>query len=85
VKSGSPELIDFVRSLWLLELLPLVKRKHPPEERTLMLCDEMGNLERMEALLMATTLLRSGGAYLMVILAKRCAAPDLRLSGEYPP
>jgi type IV secretion system protein VirD4 len=48
--------------LWLSGLmLLLTQRQHPPEERTLMLCDEIGNLGRMEALLMATTLLRSGG------------------------
>jgi type IV secretion system protein VirD4 len=48
--------------LWLSGLLLLLtQRSHPPKERTLMLCDEIGNLGRMEALLMATTLLRSSG------------------------
>jgi type IV secretion system protein VirD4 len=48
--------------LWLSGLiLLLTQRKHPPKERTLMLCDEIGNLGRLDALLMATTLLRSGG------------------------
>jgi len=48
--------------LWLSGLiLLLTQRKHPPQERTLMLCDEIGNLGRLEALLMATTLLRAGG------------------------
>lgn len=48
--------------LWLSGLiLLLTQRRHPPKERTLMLCDEIGNLGRMEALLMATTLLRAGG------------------------
>jgi type IV secretion system protein VirD4 len=48
--------------LWLSGLmLQLTQRKHPPKERTLMLCDEIGNLGRLEALLMATTLLRAGG------------------------
>jgi type IV secretion system protein VirD4 len=48
--------------LWLSGLiLLLTQRKSPPKERTLMLCDEIGNLGRMEALLMATTLLRAGG------------------------
>jgi type IV secretion system protein VirD4 len=48
--------------LWLSGLiLLLTQRKSPPKERTLMLCDEIGNLGRIEALLMATTLLRSGG------------------------
>jgi type IV secretion system protein VirD4 len=48
--------------LWLSELiLLLTQRRKPPQERTLMLCDEIGNLGRLEALLMATTLLRAGG------------------------
>ena len=48
--------------LWLSGLiLLLTQRKRPPKERTLMLCDEIGNLGRLEALLMATTLLRAGG------------------------
>jgi type IV secretion system protein VirD4 len=47
---------------WLSGLiLALTQRKHPPKERTLMLCDEIGNLGRLEALLTATTLLRSWG------------------------
>jgi type IV secretion system protein VirD4 len=48
--------------LWLSGLmLLLTQRKHAPPERTLMLCDEIGNLGRIDALLMATTLLRSAG------------------------
>jgi type IV secretion system protein VirD4 len=48
--------------LWLSGLiLLLTQRDCPPKERTLMLCDEIGNLGRMEALLMATTLLRASG------------------------
>src|SRR5258708_35790179 len=48
--------------MWLSGLiLLLTQRKHPPKERTLMLCDEIGNLGRLEALLTATTLLRSWG------------------------
>ncbi len=48
--------------LWLSGLLLLLtQRRHPPKERTLMLCDEIGNLGRLEALLMATTLLAGGG------------------------
>jgi type IV secretion system protein VirD4 len=48
--------------LWLSGLiLLLTQRKCPPKERTLMLCDEIGNLGRLDALLMATTLLRAGG------------------------
>jgi type IV secretion system protein VirD4 len=48
--------------MWLSGLLLLLtQRRHPPKERTLMLCDEIGNLGRLEALLMATTLLAGGG------------------------
>ncbi len=48
--------------LWLSGLiLLLTQRKQKPKERTLMLCDEIGNLGRIEALLTATTLLRSWG------------------------
>jgi type IV secretion system protein VirD4 len=48
--------------MWLSGLLLLLtQRRHPPKQRTLMLCDEIGNLGRIEALLMATTLLKSGG------------------------
>jgi type IV secretion system protein VirD4 len=48
--------------LWLSGLiLLLTQRTHPPQERTLLLCDEIGNLGRLDALLMATTLLRAGG------------------------
>jgi type IV secretion system protein VirD4 len=48
--------------MWLSGLLLLLtQRRHPPKERTLMLCDEIGNLGRLEALLMATTLLSGGG------------------------
>jgi len=48
--------------LWLSGLiLAMTQRTAPPEERTLMLCDEVENLGRMDALLTATTLLRSWG------------------------
>ena len=48
--------------LWLSGLiLATTQRKEPPKERTLMLCDEVGNLGRIDALLTATTLLRSWG------------------------
>jgi len=47
---------------WLSGLiLALTQRKHPPKERTLMLCDEIGNLGRLDALVTAATLLRSWG------------------------
>jgi type IV secretion system protein VirD4 len=48
--------------MWLSGLmLSLTQRKVPPKERTLMLCDEIGNLGRLDALLTAVTLLRSWG------------------------
>jgi type IV secretion system protein VirD4 len=48
--------------LWLTGLiLLLTQRKQRPQERTLMLCDEVGNLGRIDALLTAATLLRSWG------------------------
>ena len=48
--------------MWLSGLmLALTQRKTPPKERTLMLCDEIGNLGRLDALLTAATLLRSWG------------------------
>jgi len=51
--------------LWLSGLiLLLTQRKCPPPVRTLILCDEVGNLGRMDALLTAVTLLRSWGVTL---------------------
>jgi type IV secretion system protein VirD4 len=48
--------------MWLSGLImALTERKHPPEHRTLMLCDEVGNLGRIDALLTAATLMRSWG------------------------
>src|SRR5271155_2753707 len=48
--------------MWLSGLiLALTLRKTKPKERTLMLCDEIGNLGRIDALLTAATLLRSWG------------------------
>ncbi len=48
--------------LWLSGLiLAMTRRKAPPEHRTLMLCDEIGNLGRIDALLTAATLMRSWG------------------------
>jgi type IV secretion system protein VirD4 len=48
--------------LWLSGLiLAMTQRKAPPRERTLMLCDEIGNLGRLDAFLTASTLLRSWG------------------------
>jgi type IV secretion system protein VirD4 len=48
--------------MWLAGLiLAMTLRKAPPKERTLMLCDEIGNLGRIDALVTAATLLRSWG------------------------
>jgi type IV secretion system protein VirD4 len=48
--------------IWLSGLiLALTLRKTPPEHRTLMICDEAGNLGRLDTLLTAATLLRSWG------------------------
>jgi type IV secretion system protein VirD4 len=48
--------------LWLSGLiLAMTQRKSPPKERTLMLCDEIGNLGQIDALLTAATLMRSWG------------------------
>jgi type IV secretion system protein VirD4 len=48
--------------LWVSGLiLALTQRKVLPKERTLMLCDEVGNLGRIDALLTAATLMRSWG------------------------
>jgi type IV secretory pathway TraG/TraD family ATPase VirD4 len=46
--------------MWLSSLiLAMTQRKTPPKERTLMLCDEMGNLGCVDSLLTAATLMRS--------------------------
>jgi type IV secretion system protein VirD4 len=51
-----------VLRLWLSGLiLALTQRTSLPKERTLMLCDEMGNLGRVDVLVTAATLLRSSG------------------------
>jgi type IV secretion system protein VirD4 len=51
--------------LWLSGLIQLLtQRAHVPQDRTLMLCDEAGNLGKMETLLTAATLLRSSGVTL---------------------
>ena len=48
--------------LWLSGLiLALTRRTSPPKDRTLILCDEIGNLGRIDALLTAITLMRSWG------------------------
>jgi len=48
--------------VWLSGLiLAMTQRTVPPEPRTLMLCDEIGNLGRLDVLVTAATLLRSWG------------------------
>jgi type IV secretion system protein VirD4 len=54
-------------------------RRGVPEERTLMLCDEMGNLGRIEAFLTAATLLRSSGLTLWSFFQN---ATQLSIYGE---
>jgi len=59
-----PRLIAYrpLLRLWLSGLiLAFTQRATPPRERTLMLCDEIGNLGRIDAFLIASTLLRSFG------------------------
>ena len=66
--------------MWLSGLiLLLTQRKSPPKERTLMLCDEVGNLGRIEALLTAATLLRSSGLTLWSFWQN---AAQLKIYGE---
>src|SRR4029077_15284071 len=44
--------------IWLSGMiLAMTQRKTPPKERTLMLCDEIGNLGRLDALVTGATLL----------------------------
>jgi len=51
-----------VLRVWLSSLiLAMTQRPRPPKERTLMLCDEVGNLGKIDALLTAATLMRSWG------------------------
>jgi type IV secretion system protein VirD4 len=42
-------------------ILAMTQRAAPPKERTLFLCDEVGNLGKIDALLTAATLMRSWG------------------------
>jgi type IV secretion system protein VirD4 len=51
-----------VLRIWLSSLImAMTQRSRPPKERTLMLCDEIGNLGRIDSFLTATTLMRSWG------------------------
>ncbi len=66
--------------LWLSGLiLTITQRKTPPKERTLMLCDEVGNLGRIDALLTAATLMRSWGITLWTFFQN---AAQLSIYGE---
>jgi type IV secretion system protein VirD4 len=54
--------------VWLSCLiLAMTQRTSAPEERTLVLCDEAGNLGRIDALLTASSLLRSWGLTLWML------------------
>jgi len=51
-----------VLRIWLSSLImSMMQRSEPPAERTLMLCDEIGNLGRIDAFVTAATLMRSWG------------------------
>ncbi len=51
-----------VLRIWLSSLImAMTQRSEPPAERTLLLCDEIGNIGRIDAFLTATTLMRSWG------------------------
>src|SRR6202043_1211040 len=62
-------------------ILLLTQRENPPRERTLMLCDEIGRLGRMEALLTAVTLMRSSGLTLWSFWQD---AAQLQIYGPHP-
>ena len=48
--------------VWLSSLImAMTQRSEPPAERTLMLCDEIGNIGRIDSFLTTTTLMRSWG------------------------
>jgi type IV secretion system protein VirD4 len=65
---------------WLSGLmLAMTERASPPTERTLMLCDEAGNIGRLESLLTAATLLRSWGLTLWTFWQN---ADQLQIYGE---
>jgi type IV secretion system protein VirD4 len=66
--------------LWLSGLiLAMTQRRIPPEHRTLMLCDEVGNLGRIDALVTAATLMRSWGLTLWTFWQN---AAQLQIYGE---
>lgn len=66
--------------LWLSGmLLAMTQRRKAPAERSLMLCDEIGNLGRIDALLTATTLMRSWGLTLWTFWQN---VAQLRIYGE---
>jgi type IV secretion system protein VirD4 len=57
LKAYSPVLRVWLSSL----IMAITQRSEPPAERTLVLCDEIGNIGRIDAFLTATTLMRSWG------------------------
>ncbi len=69
-----------VLRMWLSGLIMLLtQRKSPPKERTLMLCDEIGNLGRLDVLLTAATLMSSWGLTLWTFWQN---AAQLKIYGE---
>lgn len=63
--------------------MALTQRKAKPTERTLMLCDEIGNLRRIDSFLSVGDVAQILVTYLVDVLAERGAAPNLRSAGEY--
>jgi type IV secretion system protein VirD4 len=64
--------------VWLSGLiLAMTQRKTPPKERTLMLCDEVGNLGKIDAMLTAATLLRSWGLTLWTFVKRLSSLPSM--------
>jgi type IV secretion system protein VirD4 len=57
LKAYSPVLRVWLSSL----IMAMTQRSELPAERTLMLCDEIGNIGRIDSFLTATTLMRSWG------------------------
>jgi type IV secretion system protein VirD4 len=69
--------------LWLSGMiLAMTQRKTVPKARTLMLCDEIGNLGKIDALLTTATLMRSWGLTLWCFF-QNAAHANIRHPGKY--
>jgi hypothetical protein len=78
------------RAIWQIDpqiVIPTLKsmdeQVSAPKERTLVLCDETGNLGRIDALLTAITMIRLWGLTLWLFWQKCSAASNIRKSGHY--